>query len=91
MLHQYRVKLTAGQDCIVDGRYAIPVSIFMAAGTITGASGIDQATFGPPVAQTITAGSVSPVDPTKLPISPWYKFTPTGGGGCIVMQERVSR
>ena len=90
MLHQYRVKLEAGKDCIVDGRMAVPVSIFMTAGTITGASGIDKNTFGPAVAQTITAGSVSPIDATKLPVGTWYKFTPTGGGGCVVMQERRS-
>ena len=92
MLHQYRIKMTTSGDTIVDGRSAIPVSIYMAAGTVVAAGGIDR--VGPwstPQAQTITAGNVTTIDPTKLPVSPWYKFTTTGGGGTLIMQERIEQ
>jgi len=90
-LHQYRIKMTTSGDTIVDGRMAIPVSIFMAAGTVTAAAGIDRTgPWSTPVAQTITAGNVTTIDPTKCPVSPWYKFTTTGGGGTLIMQERIS-
>jgi len=82
--------MTTSGDTIVDGRSAVPVSIFMAAGTVTAAAGIDR--VGPwstPISQTITAGNVTTIDPTKCPVAPWYKFTTTGGGGTLIMQERT--
>ena len=90
MLHQYRIKLNSGATAVVDGRSAIPVSIYMAAGTVTIAAGIDRSgPWSPPQAQTVTAGSVATIDPTKCPVAPWYQVVTTGGAGTLIMQERT--
>ncbi len=90
MLHQYRIKLGSGATATVDGRMAVPVSIFMVAGTVTAAGGISPTgPWSTPVAQTVTAGNMATIDPTKCPVSPWYQFTTTGGVGTLVMQERL--
>lgn len=89
MVHQYRIKLNSGATAVVDGRAAIPVSVFMAAGTVTIAGGIDRAgPWSAAVAQTAPVGNVTSIDPTKCPISPWYQVVTTGGGGTLIMQER---
>jgi Flp pilus assembly pilin Flp len=90
MLHQYRVKLNSGATAVVDGRMAVPVSIFMAAGTVTIAGGIDKTgPWSTAVAQTAPVGQVTSIDPTKCPVSPWYQVVTTGGAGTLVMQERL--
>jgi hypothetical protein len=62
----------------------------MAAGTVTIAPGIDRAgPWSPPVAQTVTAGSMAVINPA-IPISPWYQVVTTGGAGTLIMQERRS-
>jgi len=89
MLHQYRIKLNSGATAVVDGRAAIPVSIYMAAGTVTIAGGLDRTgPWSPAQAQTVTAGSIATIDPTKCPVSPWYQVVTTGGAGTLIMQER---
>lgn len=89
-LHQYRIKLNSGATAVVDGRMATPVSLFMAAGTVTIAGGIDRnGPWSAGVAQTAPAGAVTSIDPTKCPISPWYQVVTTGGGGTLIMQERI--
>lgn len=91
MLHQYRIKLNSGATAVVDGRSAVPASLFMVAGTVTIAGGIDRTgPWSTPIAQTVTAGNVTSIDPTKCPISPWYQVTTTGGAGTLIMQERRS-
>lgn len=89
-LHQYRIKLNSGATAVVDGRLAIPVSILMAAGTVTIAGGVDRAgPWSTPVAQTAPVGAMTSIDPTKCPVSPWYQVATTGGAGTLVMQERI--
>jgi hypothetical protein len=89
MLHQYRIKLNSGATAVVDGRSAIPVSIFMAAGTVTIAGGLSPTgPWSTAVAQTAPVGNVTSIDPTKCPISPWYQVVTTGGAGTLIMQER---
>jgi hypothetical protein len=90
MLHQYRIKLNSGATAVVDGRSAIPVSIYMAAGTVTIAAGIDRAgPWSPAIAQTGPAGTLGTITPT-VPVAPWYQVVTTGGGGTLIMQERRS-
>jgi hypothetical protein len=89
-LHQYRVKLNSGVTAVVDGRMAVPVSLFMAAGTVTIAGGVSPTgPWSTPIAQVAPVGAVTSIDPTKCPISPWYQVAAAGGGGTLIMQERI--